>query len=59
MVGRVGVPMGWGRVCIIYLKKYKNTIDKRLIMCYTVDTKKRKRGSNNENYLGSRTDIHQ
>ena len=54
MVGRVGVPMGWGRVCIMYLKKYKNTIDKRLIMCYTVDTKKGKRGSNNENYMGNR-----
>ena len=38
----------------MYLNKYKNTIDKRLIMCYTVGTKKGKRGSNNENYMGNR-----
>ena len=48
--------MGWGRVCIMYLKKYKNTIDKRLIMCYTVDTKKRKRGYNNEELEGLDSD---
>ena len=29
-----------GRVCTVYLNKYKNTIDTRLSMCYTVDTKK-------------------